>query len=269
MKKMILGLFLMVAAMLSACGDDGSSSSSDIWPGSNSAECVVTEENTCELPECNEKIVGKEIVVTYNDIWRAYYCTKNGWVTPYDKNESIPSGFLIDDDAFGVLNDPRDGQKYKTIVVGNQEWMAENLNYSDSVQTPVLKGQTVCGEDRESTGCYYGWPAALDACPEGWHLPSKEEWDTLISVDRGLVTSWGWGRGCWLYSDSSDFSLMPAVKSRPLDDTEDVGDKTSFWSATDDQFYRICCTYILWSEDVGYDDGNARLSVRCLKNGES
>ncbi len=268
MKKLIFGLLLMVAAMIGACGDEGSSSSTDIWQGSNSVECVVTEENTCELPECNEKIVGKEVVVTHNDNWRTYYCTKNGWVTPREKNTSIPKGFLIKDDAFGVLNDPRDGQKYKTIVIGHQEWMAENLNYSDSAQTPVLKGQTVCGEDRESTGCYYGWPAALEVCPEGWHLPSKDEWDTLLSVDHDLVISWGWGPGCWLYSDSSDFSLMPAGEFHLLDDKENTGDENSFWSATDAWYYKIYCSSSLWSGDVGDYARNARLSVRCLKNGE-
>ena len=98
----------------------------------------------------------------------------------------------------------------------SQVWMAENLNYADSVKTPSLKGQNWCYNNDEKnckvSGRYYTWAAAIDSvalandsknplncgygktcginrgvqgiCPDGWHLPTLHEWG-LLSVALG------------------------------------------------------------------------------------
>lgn len=75
------------------------------------------------------------------------------------------------------FTDPRDGQTYKTIKLGEQIWMSSNLLF----ETP--KGSW-CYNDEEKF-CYkygrlYNWETANNVCPDGWRLPGKEDWGVLI-----------------------------------------------------------------------------------------
>ena len=78
------------------------------------------------------------------------------------------------------MTDKRDGKVYKTVKIGVQTWMAENLNYA---------GNGVCYENEHNNcgkwGRLYTWDEAQNACPEGWHLPSKAEWKTLMDAVGG------------------------------------------------------------------------------------
>ena len=146
---------------------------------------------------------------------------------------------------YGEMTDARDGRVYKTVEIGNQIWMAENLNYADSTETPSLKGKNWCFDNNpkkcETAGRLYSWAAAIDSvklatdesnpqdcgrsktcslptrvrgiCPEGWHLPDTSEWRNLqVAVgwqSEALMSSIGWtmeGSG----TDDVGFSAMPA-----------------------------------------------------------
>ena len=145
--------------------------------------------------------------------------------------------------SYGEIIDDRDGQVYKTVEIGSQTWMAENLNYDYNNRT----ARSYCYADSCSKyGRLYTWSATVDSaavfstagkgcgchasssprgivrgvCPVGWHVPSVSEFQTLISYVGGysvaganLKSTSGWksnsqyvGNG----SDSNGFSALPA-----------------------------------------------------------
>ena len=78
----------------------------------------------------------------------------------------------------GQLIDVRNGfsQTYRTITIGSQTWMAENLNYETLNSWCYENLQRNCNK----YGRLYTWAAASTACPSGWHLPSVAEWEILL-----------------------------------------------------------------------------------------
>ena len=81
----------------------------------------------------------------------------------------------------GTFTDTRDGKVYKTITIGTQTWMAENLNYNAENSWCYENSSSNC----DKYGRLYDWNAANKACPNGWHLPSKSEFETLLSYVGG------------------------------------------------------------------------------------
>ncbi len=150
--------------------------------------------------------------------------------------------------SYGTLKDSRDGQVYRTVQIGVQTWMAENLNYDYNVGTAA----SYCYNDSKDSCAKYGrlytWSAAMDSaaifsndgkgcgrgvtcsangkvqgvCPAGWHLPDTTEWKALINYvdlqttdDAGyaLKATNGWRSYNGVSRDGSDefgFGALPA-----------------------------------------------------------
>jgi len=90
--------------------------------------------------------------------------------------ESHSTPIEITTPTVDYLYDDRDGQTYNTISLGNQQWMAENLNYFLSEGSVYYENDSIRYQNR---GRLYTWQAACLACPNGWRLPTNEDWELL------------------------------------------------------------------------------------------
>lgn len=196
----------------------------------------------------------------------------------------------------GTMTDSRDGQTYKTVTIGSQTWMAENLNYETS--------NSYCYNDSASYcikyGRFYTWAAAMDSvgtwstngkgcgytktcsptypvrgvCPEGWHLPDSTEWATLFTAVGGqstagkvLKSTSGWnssGNG----TDAFAFSALPAGHRNFKVYYNYEGNIANFWSSTENGYnaYFMGLNCHRDDADLKYNYKLDGFSVRCLKD---
>ena len=177
----------------------------------------------------------------------------------------------------GTFTDPRDGKTYKTVKIGSQIWMAENLNYEFFDSYSVDDDP----DNDEKYGRLYTWKAARVAYPDGWHIPSREEWDelekfvadTLFRGDKDYVgyalkSKDGWkdgGNG----SDAFGFGALPAGYRRSDGTFEGVFERADFWGSTEDganfAYYRYL-GYGVSGLGTGDSSRAYALSVRCVKD---
>ena len=114
-----------------------------------------------------------------------------GDVTLFDEKGNIKSKVTYKKDSWGELiqetfTDPRDNQVYPITKIGNQVWLAQNLNYAMEGSFCFDNKVASCDEDYHVRfGRHYTIQAALKACPDGWHLPNNDEWSELIDYVSG------------------------------------------------------------------------------------
>ncbi|MDY6263766.1 MAG: fibrobacter succinogenes major paralogous domain-containing protein, partial [Fibrobacter sp.] len=191
-----------------------------------------------------------------------YYCTSDGWISLMTWNWDLPKeAYLNPEFEYGTMTDSRDGQVYRTTTIGDQVWMAENLNYADSIATPSLLGKSWCFDNEEKkcniAGRFYTWAAAIDSvkfatdennprncgkgrkcnlsgtvqgiCPNGWHLPSDGEFATLLksvskygTLDAGYILKAS--PGGWINAKSQSLTDKFGFSALPVGDRSAGGD---------------------------------------------
>lgn len=197
---------------------------------------------------------------------------------------------------YGSLTDDRDGKTYKTVTIGSQTWMAENLNYDGLTPNTNSDSTSFCydGELENCTkyGRLYLWSAAMDSaglfsadgkgcgsgkecnangivrgvCPKGWHLPSRQEFEYLADAVQNPNFEDN------LIADSRNpygFSALAAGGYRSDDGFFVNGYIAYFWSsseALDAYAYSVRLSDLNDRGGGYYDTKNTARSVRCLKD---
>ena len=174
-----------------------------------------------------------------------------------------------------------DGNKYKTVRIGSMTWMAENLKVTRDRDGHPL--ETYCYMNKagkcDQFGCLYPWEVALKAPPEGWRLPTSEDWERLeieLGMDPEEAGSFGWrgtDQGAQLKEGGS--SGFEAWLSGYKDGTVlwdgryfDIGYFGAFWTATEYDLFTAVTRFVYITYDEIYQgsyDKTAALSVRCVK----
>ena len=260
MNKFTFTASVCVAFFFAACGDDGGSATRPSEESSSSV--ALSSSSSSVIPSSSSSKVTESAEVTK-----------------------------------GSITDTRDGHSYKTVTIGSQTWMAQNLNYETANSYCYSNNASNCTK----YGRLYTWAAAMDSvgswsangkgcgygktcsptypvrgvCPSGWHLPTQTEWNTLFAAVGGqstagkmLKSTSGWnssGNG----TDAYSFSALPAGGRGGNGHFNYEGNNAYFWSSTDDNSYYAYSMILYYNGDyAGLDDGNEGygFSVRCVKD---
>ena len=172
------------------------------------------------------------------------------------------------------LTDSRDGQSYDVVKIGGLTWMAENLNFETAGSFCPEGDSRNC----KRLGRLYSWAEAKSVCPDGWRLPTKEDFDALVAAQSSsqsragamLKAKDGWfkkGNG----TDDFGFNALPAGYRGADGKFDGIGGYAYFWSATEDPENRESNAFYLFlsfSSDVASINAFAKedyRSVRCVR----
>jgi uncharacterized protein (TIGR02145 family) len=201
------------------------------------------------------------------------------------KRDGVPSEQVEDNtakiqstsDKFS-FTDERDGQTYKALRIGNQIWMAENLNYDAG------QGSWVYENDKSNARKYgklYNWEIAKNLSPEGWHIPSYDEWLELkdyirdqgyksMKEGKALKSEVGWDEfedQTVMGTDEFGFAALPGGYRGRDGQFMDLGRKGYWWTSTN--YVNNC---ILSSENayltLSFYDSTDAFSIRCIKDAD-
>ena len=259
----------------------------------NSVRCVMDDDGS--VPESSSS----SAVSSSSSSWVPWTEADSGSTFVFDL--SIPKeAYLNPDIQYGTLVDSRDAQTYKTVQIGDQVWMAENLNYASEGSACFNDTASYC----ELFGRLYYWNTAMDSagtwsdhgkgcgynktctptypvrgiCPEGWHLPSAEEFNKLIdavggldSASRKLMSPVGWYdhfMTAQFHADNSTgFSAIASGGKTTESGFWGLGRGTGFFSSTEFNVYNARNMSLYPSEPaVGTTAKKGMESVRCVKD---
>jgi len=178
----------------------------------------------------------------------------------------------------GTFKDKRDGQTYKWLrLKDGKKWIVQNLNYE--------MADSWCYDDMDSNcakyGRLYNWEAAMKACPEGWRLPSDDEWWAMAShygkaynFRRGQETNEGDAAGKAAYKaliqeGDSGFSVLLGGRLYSDGSFYDLGDRGYYWSSSEQSSSRAWYYgFYIGSEYLfrHHDGKSVGRSCRCLQD---
>ena len=169
------------------------------------------------------------------------------------------------------FTDPRDGNEYRTLTVQGVTWMAENLRYKPA------GGADYFDNDPNNVPIYgmlYDWETANKVCPDGWHLPSGNEYHELVNFNE-QKERWGYRA-----SDPESFRIQLAGMQNYEGIFTELDESGYYWTSTEyNKDYAEYFSYFFISqnrvvdisreEDISDVHGSEKInkySVRCVKS---
>lgn len=255
MKRILFFLCLILACTLIACGEDSSSgpkqddepslefsSSSKKEKSSSSSE---KGKSSPSLEESNEIDSNAEEKLN-NETDEPKQDKSSSSSKGKDSASNSKTHSANYDPEKKLLTDDRDGEVYKTVKIGNQVWMAENLRFTP--KEPVEGCEMLYLDNDEDTsaftkyGRHYSWIDAMllpcdsienadplwdepsirhphqGICPDGWHIPSQDDWVILIDgiSSIGDLLSTEWKALEYTGTDLYGFNVLPPQKGEPI-----------------------------------------------------
>jgi uncharacterized protein (TIGR02145 family) len=203
---------------------------------------------------------------------RAYAINSAG--TAYGNQVRFNTTGSIDDRPCcgqNTVTDPRDGQVYPIVQIGNQCWLQKNMNYKTGNNWSYENDTSNC----DIFGRLYDWYTAQDVCPSGWHLPSDAEWAELTSflgeeyIAGGKMKSTsGWynnGNG----TNSSGFNALPAGNCYRNSLFNGITSRAYFWTSTQTSTTYSWNRHLYYNEEELFRDNYSKthgFSVRCVRD---
>ena len=187
-----------------------------------------------------------------------------------------------------TITDPRDGQVYPTVQIGNQCWLQKNMNYATEKSWCLDNNSDNCAV----YGRLYDWDTLMNGnsssnsvpsgiqgvCPPGWHVPSDAEWTILIDFLGGDSVAGGkmkeTGTGHWLTpnagaTNSSGFTALPGGYRHSSDYFDGLRMRAHFWSSSQYDARKAWAWRIHYNTDRMYRIFYFKswgFSCRCLKD---
>jgi uncharacterized protein (TIGR02145 family) len=213
-------------------------------------------------------VIGVNCLIIGIDVEKEYCWQHGEQVTSCPRSSSSLSSSSSSSSA--CVNPPP-YSSFSTITIGEQTWMAKNLNYAACSSICYALDESSC----DTYGRLYDWATAMMVCPKGWHLPSQEEWDILSDFVGGsstagkhLKTTSGWyGNGNGL--DTYEFAALPGGYGGPVIGWALAGHGGYWWSSNegdDDKANRMYMGYDRDNTRWVYSDKYYLFSVRCVKD---
>jgi uncharacterized protein (TIGR02145 family) len=136
----------------------------------------------------------------------------------------------------GSFTDSRDGKLYETIQIENKTWMAENLAYKASDNCWTYNNNA---SNARKYGYLYNWETANNVCPDGWRLPTKDEFGDLVlryggdKYDKTRIYSGPAAHDALKKGGKSGLNLLKAGRRDQGGDFREIGKGSFFWSSTE------------------------------------
>ena len=280
----------LVDPLSSDAGTTLSSSSANVTrPNSSSAECFKDgmADITVRNMERSEISCPNSSTIYDYDLQILYKCVGAALIetdmAPCESGEPQSSSSAAASNVeYGTLADSRDGKSYKTVKIGSLTWMAENLNYDNSAAATGSIDSSFCYDgipaNCEKYGRLYQEYAATAVCPEGWRLPTADDWRDLVNTaksefgdDNGSLRAVGeWENSIFgdniTATNASGFSALPAGFRAKTGECDGEGSKAYFWGEDNMNHYAWILSNQYDMEKESMQRGYYAYAVRCVKD---